>query len=280
MSATVPHRAQERPGLIDDAGKLRDLSAHCATIGWDELSPAGLKRLAAIDPQTLPRVRGKPRLGVPFTGISKFIGIGLNYRDHAIEAGMPIPSEPIVFMKATTCINGPDDPILLPPGSIKTDWEVELGIVIGREARPCQRGPGTRPRRRLLRDQRRLRARIPARARQPVGQGQGLRHLRPDRPLAGHRGTKCPIRRTSHLWLEVNGKRVQDGSTATMIFGCREIVSYLSRFMTLLPGDVIATGTPPGVGLGMKPPRFLGAGDTVRLGVEGLGEQRQTVRAA
>ena len=270
---------REKPGLIDAAGKLRDLSAHCSTIGWDELSPAGLKRLAAIDPQSLPIVRGTPRRGVPFTGISKFIGIGLNYRDHAIEAGMPIPTEPIVFMKATTCINGPDDPIRLPPGSLKTDWEVELGIVIGREARQVSE----------------------ARALDHVAgycviNDVSERSYQLERGSQWDKGKGCdtfgpigpwlvtkdevPDPQNLKLWLEVNGKRVQDGSTATMIFGCREIVSYLSRFMTLLPGDVIATGTPPGVGLGMKPPRFLGAGDTVRLGVEGLGEQCQMVKGA
>ncbi|MBU0752636.1 MAG: fumarylacetoacetate hydrolase family protein [Gammaproteobacteria bacterium] len=270
---------REKPGLIDAAGKLRDLSAHCSTIGWDELSPAGLKRLAAIDPLSLPRVRGTPRRGVPFTGISKFIGIGLNYRDHAIEAGMPIPTEPIVFMKATTCINGPDDPIRLPPGSLKTDWEVELGIVIGREARQVSEARA-----------------LDHVAGYCVVNDVSERSYQLERGSQWDKGKGCdtfgpigpwlvtkdevPDPQNLKLWLEVNGKRVQDGSTATMIFGCREIVSYLSRFMTLLPGDVIATGTPPGVGLGMKPPRFLGAGDTVRLGVEGLGEQCQMVKGA
>ncbi|RLJ67589.1 fumarylacetoacetate hydrolase family protein [Sulfurisoma sediminicola] len=272
-------RGREKPGLIDAQGRLRDLSAHCATLGWDELSPAGLKRLAALDPRTLPAVRGEPRLGVPFTGISKFIGIGLNYRDHAIEAGMAIPSEPIVFMKATSCINGPCDPILLPPGSVKTDWEVELGIVIGREARRVAEAKA-----------------LDHVAGYCVINDVSEREYQLERGSQWDKGKGCdsfgpigpwlvtkdevPDPQNLRLWLELNGERVQDGSTATMIFGVREIVSYLSRFMTLHPGDVIATGTPPGVGMGRKPQRFLGAGDTLRLGVEGLGEQRQTVRAA
>jgi len=272
-------RGRERPGLIDAQGTLRDLGAHCPTIGWDELSPAGLRRLATIDPRTLPAVRGKPRLGVPFTGISKFIGIGLNYRDHAIEAGMPIPSEPIVFMKATSCINGPCDPILLPPGSVKTDWEVELGIVIGREARRVAEAKA-----------------LDHVAGYCVINDVSEREYQLERGSQWDKGKGCdsfgpigpwlvtkdevPDPQKLRLWLELNGERVQGGSTSTMIFGVREIVSYLSRFMTLHPGDVIATGTPPGVGLGMKPQRFLRAGDTLRLGVDGLGEQRQTVRAA
>jgi 2-keto-4-pentenoate hydratase/2-oxohepta-3-ene-1,7-dioic acid hydratase in catechol pathway len=272
-------RGKEKPGLIDADGGLRDLSTHCDTIGWNELSPAGLQHLAAIAPQTLPRVRGNPRLGVPFTGISKFVGIGLNYRDHAIEAGMPIPTEPIVFMKATTCINGPQDPILLPPGSLKTDWEVELGIVIGRESRQVSeaRALDYVAGYCVIND-------VSERAYQLERGGQWDKGKGCDTfgPIGPWLVTKdeVPDPQNLELWLELNGERVQNGSTATMIFGCREIVSYLSRFMTLLPGDVIATGTPPGVGMGMKPQRFLKAGDSLRLGVAGLGEQRQTVRAA
>jgi 2-keto-4-pentenoate hydratase/2-oxohepta-3-ene-1,7-dioic acid hydratase in catechol pathway len=270
---------REKPGLIDATGTLRDLSAHCATIGRDELSAAGLRRLARIDPRTLPAVKGKPRLGVPFTGISKFIGIGLNYRDHAVEAGMPIPTEPVVFMKATTCISGPCDPIVLPPGSVKTDWEVELAIVIGREARQVSeaRALDFVAGYCVVND-------VSERAYQLERGGQWDKGKGCDSfgPIGPWLVTKdeVPDPQNLRLWLAVNGERVQDGSTSTMIFGVREIVSYLSRFMTLLPGDVITTGTPPGVGLGMKPPRFLKAGDTVTLGVEGLGEQRQAVRAA
>jgi 2,4-didehydro-3-deoxy-L-rhamnonate hydrolase len=270
---------REKPGLIDAQGTLRDLSAHCATIGWNELSPAGLKKLAALDAARLPAVKGKPRLGVPYAGISKFIGIGLNYRDHAIEAGMAIPSEPIVFMKATSCINGPFDPIRLPPGSVKTDWEVELGIVIGRAARYVSEARA-----------------LDFVAGYCVVNDVSEREYQLERGSQWDKGKGCdsfgpigpwlvtkdevPDPQKLALWTEVNGRRVQNGSTATMIFGCAEIVSYLSRFMTLLPGDIIATGTPPGVGMGMKPQRFLKAGDTVALGIAGLGEQRQTVRAA
>jgi hypothetical protein len=178
-------KGREKPGLIAPDGSLRDLSVHVAGIGWNELSAAGQKRLRALDPMSLPKLRGTPRLGVPFTGISKIVGIGLNYRAHANEAGMPIPTEPVMFMKATTCISGPNDPIVKPVDSTKLDWEVELGIVIGREARRVIPRPRAGPCRRLLHLQRRLRTQLPARTRRPVGQGQGLRQLRPDRPLAG-----------------------------------------------------------------------------------------------
>jgi 2-keto-4-pentenoate hydratase/2-oxohepta-3-ene-1,7-dioic acid hydratase in catechol pathway len=270
---------REKPGLIDAQGTLRDLSAHCATIGWDELSPAGLKKLAALDAARLPAVRRKPRLGVPLTGISKFIGIGLNYRDHAIEAGMAIPSEPIVFMKATTCISGPHDPILLPPGSVKTDWEVELGIVIGREARhvPQDRALDFVAGYCVVNDVSEREYQFERG--QQWDKGKGCDTFGPIGPWLVTKD-EVPDPQALNLWLAVNGERMQHGSTATMIFGCAEIVSYLSRFMTLLPGDVIATGTPPGVGMGRKPQRFLKAGDTLALGVDGLGEQRQTVRAA
>ena len=270
---------KEKPGLIDAHGKLRDLSAICATIGWDELSPTGLKRFAAIDPQTLPSVKGSPRLGVPYTGISKFIGIGLNYRDHAIEAGMPIPSEPIVFMKATSCISGPNDPILLPPGSVKTDWEVELGIVIGREARHVSeaRAVDFVAGYCLVNDVSEREYQLERGSQ--WDKGKGCDSFGPIGPWLVTKD-EVPDPQQLAMWTEINGRRVQNGSTATMIFGCAEIVSYLSRFMTLLPGDIIATGTPPGVGMGMKPQSFLKAGDEVRMGIAGLGEQRQAVRAS
>ncbi len=271
-------RGREKAGMIDADGRLRDLSSIVADIGWNEISPAGLKRLRALRPASLPLVRGKPRLGVPFTGISKFLGIGLNYRDHAEEAGMPIPAEPILFMKATTCINGPSDAILLPPGSLKTDWEVELGIVIGSETRhvsetqALDRVAGYC----VIND-------VSERAYQlerggQWDKGKGCDSFGPIGPWLVTRD-EVPDPQNLRLWLEVNGQRMQDGNTAKMIFGCAEIVSYLSRFLTLLPGDVIATGTPPGVGMGRKPPRFLQAGDELRLGIEGLGEQRQICKA-
>jgi 2,4-didehydro-3-deoxy-L-rhamnonate hydrolase len=269
-------KGREKPGLIAPDGMLRDLSGHVADIGWNELSSAGQERLRALDPASLPKVSGRPRFGVPFTGISKIVGIGLNYRAHAIEAKMPIPTEPVMFMKATTCITGPNDPILMPIGSTKLDWEVELGIVIGREAR-------------YLDEARALEHvagycvfhDVSERAFQierggQWDKGKGCDSFGPIGPwLVTSDEIKDP--QQLRLWLEVNGERMQDSSTADMIFSCAEIVSYVSGFMTLLPGDVICTGTPQGVGMGRG--RFLAVGDKLRLGVEGLGEQAQTVVA-
>ena len=269
----------EKPGLIDDEGRLRDLSVAIETIDQITLSPQGLNSLRSIAPESLPRVKGAPRLGVPFTGISKIVGVGLNYRDHAKEAGMPIPADPILFMKATTCIGGPCDPIQLPPGSTKTDWEVELAIVIGSLAR-----------------------RVPVAqaldhvAGYCVANDLSEREYQLDRGSQWDKGKGCdsfgphgPWLVTEdeiadpqdlHLWLELNGTRVQDGNTSNMVFGCAELVAAISRYMTLLPGDVILTGTPPGVGLGMRPQRFLKPGDRLRSGIDGLGVQEQLVVAS
>ncbi len=270
---------REKPGLIDAEGHLRDLSVAIESIDQGTLSPQGLNSLRSIAPESLPRVKGSPRLGVPFTGISKLIGVGLNYRDHAQEAGMPIPAEPILFMKATTCISGPNDPLLLPPGSVKTDWEVELAIIIGSVARHVP-----------------LETALDHVAGYCVANDVSEREYQLERGSQWDKGKGCdtfgplgpwlvtrdevPEPQDLRLWLELNGTRVQDGSTANMVFGCAELVAYISRFMTLLPGDVIVSGTPSGVGLGMKPPRFLKAGDTLRLGIDGLGVQAQTVAAA
>jgi 2-keto-4-pentenoate hydratase/2-oxohepta-3-ene-1,7-dioic acid hydratase in catechol pathway len=270
---------REKPGLIDGEGRLRDLSVAIETLDQTTLSPQGLNSLRSIAPESLPRVKGNPRLGVPFTGISKIVGVGLNYRDHAKEAGMPIPAEPILFMKATTCIVGPNGPIVLPPGSTKTDWEVELAIVIGTLAR------------RVPVDQA-----LDHVAGYCVANDVSEREYQLERGTQWDKGKGCdtfgplgpwlvtadeiPDPQDLRLWLELNGQRVQDGHTSNMVFGCAELVSYISRFMTLLPGDVIVTGTPPGVGLGMKPPRYLKAGDTLRLGIDGLGVQEQAVVAA
>jgi 2-keto-4-pentenoate hydratase/2-oxohepta-3-ene-1,7-dioic acid hydratase in catechol pathway len=271
-------KGREKPGLIDAQGKLRDLSAHCATIGWEELSPAGQKRLAAINPATLPLVRGKPRFGVPFTGISKIIGVGLNYRDHALETGAAIPTEPVLFMKATTAINGPFDDIKLPRTSQKTDWEAELGLVIGREARYVSAEKALSHLAGYVtfhdvseRDFQKNRG-------GSWDKGKGCDTFAPIGPWLV---TRDEIRDPQNLrvWLEVNGVRRQDSSTSQMIFPCAHLISYISQFMTLMPGDVICTGTPSGVGLGMNPPQFLKAGDVVRLGVDGLGEQCQKVVA-
>ena len=268
---------REKPGLIAADGTLRDLSAHVVGIGWDELSAAGQKHLRTLNPASLPRVRDKPRLGVPFTGISKIVGIGLNYRAHALEAKMPIPAEPVVFMKATTCITGPNDPIIKPVDSTKLDWEVELGIVIGREARHVDTAmaldhvAGYC----VFHD-------VSERAFQlerggQWDKGKGCDSFGPIGPWLVTRD-EVPDPQALRLWLDVNGERMQDSSTADMIFSCAEIVSYVSRFMTLLPGDVICTGTPQGVGMGRG--RFLQVGDRIRLGVEGLGVQEQAVVAA
>ncbi len=268
---------QERPGLIAADGTLHDLSSHIGDIGWAELADAGQARLRALDVATLPKVAGKPRLGVPFTGISKIVGIGLNYRAHAVEAKMPIPTEPVVFMKATRCITGPSDPVIKPIDSTKLDWEVELGIVIGRETRrigvaaALDHVAGYC----VFHD-------VSERAFQlerggQWDKGKGCDSFGPIGPWLVTRD-EVPDPQALRLWLDVNGERMQDSSTADMIFSCAEIVSYVSRFMTLLPGDVICTGTPQGVGMGRG--RFLQVGDRVRLGVEGLGVQEQEVVAA
>lgn len=270
-------KGRERPGLIDAQGKLRDLSAHCATIGWNELSPAGLRRLRQIDPTTLPLVKGKPRFGVPFTGISKIIGVGLNYRLHALETGAAIPTEPVLFMKATTAINGPCDDIVLPRGSTHTDWEAELGLVIGRETRYVSAEKALDHLAGYVtfhdvseRDFQKNRG-------GSWDKGKGCDTFAPIGPWLVTRD-EIPDPQALRVWCEVNGEKRQDSNTADMIFPVAFLISYISQFMTLNPGDVICTGTPSGVGMGMQPPQFLKAGDVVRLGVEGLGEQRQKVR--
>ena len=271
-------KGREKPGLIDAQGQLRDLSGHCATLGWEELSPAGLQRLRRIDPATLPRVNGKPRLGVPFTGISKIIGVGLNYRLHALETGAAIPTEPVLFMKATTAINGPCDDIVLPRGSVKTDWEAELGVVIGRTTRYVDADKALDHVAGYVtfhdvseRDFQKNRG-------GSWDKGKGCDTFAPIGPWLVTRD-EVPNPQALRVWCEVNGERRQDSNTADMIFPVAFLVSYISQFMTLNPGDVICTGTPSGVGMGMQPPQFLKAGDTVRLSVEGLGAQCQKVVA-
>ncbi len=270
----------EQPGLIDAQGRLRSLAGIVPDIDASIFGPAGQRRLRGLDPQRLPLVPGRPRLGVPFVGISKFIAIGLNYRDHANEAQMRIPTAPIVFNKWTTCLNGPNDPVLRPPGSHKLDWEVELGVVIGRtarhvsEARALDHVAGYV----LVND-------VSEREYQlDIGGGQwalgkGCDTFGPVGPWLVTR-EEIPDPQNVDLWLDVNGQRMQTGNTRDMIFGVAYLVAYLSRFMTLLPGDLIATGTPPGVGMGQRPPRYLQPGDIVTLGSPALGQQRQTIRAA
>ena len=267
---------KEKPGLIDSAGRLRDLSAVVADIGPDQLGDAALARLRKLKTDTLPLVKGSPRMGCPVAGIGKFIAIGLNYADHAAEAGMPIPAEPIVFMKATSCIQGPDDPVMLPKGSKKSDWEVELGVVIGRQARHVSQKDALSHVAGycVVND-------VSERAFQierggTWDKGKGCDTFGPIGPWLVTRDEIANPQRLD-LWLDLNGHRMQNGNTRTMIFSVAKVVSYVSQFMTLMPGDVITTGTPPGVGMGMKPPVFLKKGDVLTLGVQGLGTLRQLV---
>lgn len=267
---------KEKPGLIDANGKLRDLSAVIKDIGPEQLGDAALAKLGKLKTDKLPLVKGSPRYGSPVTGTRKFIAIGLNYADHAAESGLPIPAEPVVFMKATSCIQGPNDPIMLPKNSVKTDWEVELGVIIGKQARYVSQkealnhvaGYCT------INDVSEREFQIERGG--TWDKGKGCDTFGPLGPWLVTRD-EVPNPQKLSMWLEVNGKRVQNGSTKTMIFSVAKIISYVSQFMTLEPGDVITTGTPPGVGLGMKPPVFLKKGDTMSLGIEGLGEQHQTV---
>jgi 2-keto-4-pentenoate hydratase/2-oxohepta-3-ene-1,7-dioic acid hydratase in catechol pathway len=271
-------RGQEKPGMLDRDGQLRDLSGAIKDLTPDALAPAALDKLKKLDPASLPAVSGNPRLGPCVAGISKLVCVGLNYVDHAKEAGMQIPTEPVLFLKAISSLSGPNDPVMLPKGAEKGDWEVELGIVIGTKA-------------------------------QYVSVHDALKHVAgysivndvSERNYQLERGgnwskgksadTFCPLGpwlvtadempdpQALDLFCEVSGQRMQNGSTRNMIFNCAHIVSYISHFMTLMPGDVIPTGTPAGVGIGMKPPRFLRPGDVMRLGITGLGEQRQEVVA-
>jgi 2,4-diketo-3-deoxy-L-fuconate hydrolase len=267
---------KEKPGLIDADGKLRDLSSVVKDIGPGQLSDAAMAKLRRLKTASLPLVKGKPRMGCPVSGIGKFIGIGLNYVDHAIEAGMPIPKEPIMFLKPNSCIQGPNDPVMLPKGSVKTDWEVELGIVIGTRARYVSQkdalnfvaGYCT------INDVSEREFQIERGG--TWDKGKGCDTFGPIGPWLVTRD-EVPNPQKLGMWLDVNGKRMQTGNTKTMIFGAAKLVSYVSQFMTLEPGDVITTGTPPGVGMGMKPQTFLKKGDVVTLGVEGLGEQQQTI---
>ena len=268
----------EKPGLVDAAGALRDLSAVIADLDAAVLSPEGLASLAKIDPAGLPRVPAGARLGSPVAFVPKLICVGLNYADHARESGNPIPDEPVLFLKATSAIMGPNDDIVIPRGSQKTDWEVELGVVIGKQASYVEEADALDHVAGYVACND-----VSERAYQMERGGQwdkgkGCDSFGPLGPWLVTRD-EVPDPQALSMWLEVNGKRFQNGSTATMIFGVAHLVHYISQFMTLLPGDVISTGTPPGVGLGQKPPLYLKPGDVVRLGIDGLGEQRQTCKA-
>jgi 2-keto-4-pentenoate hydratase/2-oxohepta-3-ene-1,7-dioic acid hydratase in catechol pathway len=268
----------ERPGLIDAQGVLRDLGHVIPDVGPAQLAPDVLSQLADLDLSKLPVVSGKPRLGCPVTGVSKFLGIGLNYSDHAAETGSPIPEEPIIFTKTVSCLQGPDDEIMLPKDSTQTDWEVELGIVIGSKASYVSEENALKYVAGYV-----LANDVSEREYQlkrggSWDKGKGCDTFGPLGPWLVTKD-ELPEPNNLDLWLDVNGERMQTGHTSKMIFNVIEIVSYVSRFMTLMPGDVIVTGTPPGVGLGMKPPKFLKAGDKVIVGGQGLGTQNQRVVA-
>ncbi len=271
-------KGAEKPALVDARGTVRDLSGIVPDITADTLKPESLKRLAELDASKLPAVASPGRIAPPWSGMGKFICIGLNYSDHAAETGSPIPKEPIIFMKPTSCLVGCNDAVVMPKDSKKTDWEVELGVVIGSKARYVEKADA-----------------LKYVAGYCVVNDVSEREYQLERGTQWDKGKGCdtfgpvgPWMVTADevadpqalgLWLELNGKRMQNGSTKTMIFGVAELVAYCSRFMTLWPGDLITSGTPPGVGLGMKPPSYLKAGDEMRLGIDGLGEQRQKVQA-
>lgn len=269
-------KGKEKPGLVDKDGRIRDLSGVIADISGDTISPKGLARLRKIKPESLPPVRGNPRIGACVANSQKFIAIGLNYSDHAAESNLPVPPEPVVFTKHVSCISGPNDDVTIPPKSKKSDWEVELGVIIGTRAKNIKKkdalahvaGYCT------IND-------LSEREFQIERSGQWTKGKSYDTfgPIGPWLVTTDEVKdpQKLKLWLELNGKRVQDGSTQTMVFGVAHIVAYLSEFFTLMPGDIITTGTPPGVGMGMKPQRFLKPGDVMRIGIEGLGIQQQTV---
>ncbi|HYC98711.1 fumarylacetoacetate hydrolase family protein [Brevundimonas sp.] len=271
-------RGQEKPGLLDADGRIRDLSGVITDLTPDHLSPGGLKRLAEIDTGSLPLVDGQPRYGAPVSGVGKFLAIGLNYADHAAESNLPIPTEPILFTKAISCLGGPDDPVMIPRESEKSDWEVELGVVIGTRARYVSEAEALDHVAGyvLVND-------VSERAFQKEkgtqwDKGKGCDTFGPVGPwlvTADEVGDPQDL----DMWLDLNGQRMQTGNTRTMIFDVKQLVSYVSEFITLEPGDILTTGTPPGVGEGRTPQVFLKAGDVIALGIEKLGQQRQPVVA-
>ncbi len=268
----------ERPAVLDSKGQIRELTYIVPDIAGNVLSPASVATLRGVDPSTLPAVPGNPRIGPCVAGVGKFICIGLNYSDHAAESGMVLPAEPIVFMKATSAICGPNDDVVIPRGSTKTDWEVELGVVIGATAKYVSQEEALSHVAGdcVVND-------LSERAFQLEGTGQWVKGKSADTfgPIGPWLVTadEVPDPQALGLWLEVDGHRFQNGTTRTMLFGVAYLISYLSRFMSLQPGDIISTGTPPGVGLGQKPPLYLRPGNVMTLGVDGLGQQRQRVLA-
>jgi 2,4-diketo-3-deoxy-L-fuconate hydrolase len=268
----------EKPGLIDSQGAIRDLSGVVSDIRADVLGRDGLRRLMALDPSTLPLVAGSPRFGTPVAHVGKMLCVGMNYADHAAETNAPVPEQPVLFMKATTAIGGANDAIVIPRGSVKTDWEVELGVIIGEVTRDVSIDEALNhvAGYAVIND-------VSEREFQLEHGGQWVKGKSCDTfgPIGPWLVTKdeIPDPQNLSLWLEVNGHRYQNGNTRTMVFGVAHLVSYISRYMTLMPGDVISTGTPAGVGLGLHPPTYLKPGDVIELGIEGLGRQRQDVIA-
>ena len=271
-------KGEERPGLLDAAGRIRDLSDRLPDITPETLVSDRLARLSGMDPEEFPAVGGSPRLAAPVSGVGKIIAIGLNYADHAAEAGMALPEEPIIFTKAITSLSGPTDPVVLPKGSEKGDWEAELAVVIGKRAQYVEEADALShiAGYAVLND-------VSERAFQLETTGQWVKGKSFDTfaPFGPWLVTpdEVPDPQNLRIWCEVSGQMMQDGNTKTMVFNVFNLVSVVSQYMTLMPGDIIATGTPPGVGLGMKPPRFLKAGDVMRVGIEGLGEQKTPVQA-
>ena len=271
-------QGNERPGILDRHNQIRDLSGVVADISHNVLSPESIESLRALDLESLPVVSGQPRVGACVGGVGKFICIGLNYSDHAAEANMAVPKEPVIFMKATSAISGPNDNVVIPRGSLKTDWEVELGVVIGKtakyvaESNALSHVAGYC----VVND-------VSERRFQLEGTGQWTKGKSADTfgPIGPWLVTtdEIPDPQALGMWLEIDGHRYQDGSTRTMVFGVAHLISYLSQFMSLQPGDIISTGTPPGVGMGQKPPIFLKPGNNIRLGIESLGQQAQTAVA-
>jgi 2,4-didehydro-3-deoxy-L-rhamnonate hydrolase len=272
-------RGQEKPGLLDAGGRIRDLSGVVADLGPAEISPEGLARLRALDLSLLPAVDGSPRLGVPVAGTRKFLAIGLNYADHAAESGLAIPPEPVFFTKAVSCLQGPDDPVMIPRGSVATDWEVELGVVIGKRASYVEEADALDHVAGYCTINDVSERDFQLHRSGTWDKGKGCDTFGPVGPwlvTADEAGDPQDLA----MWLEVNGRRVQDGSTRTMVFGVARLVAYLSEFLTLEPGDIVTTGTPPGVGMGQKPaPWYLKPGDVMELGIDKLGTQRQRVVA-
>ncbi|MGQ0485221.1 MAG: fumarylacetoacetate hydrolase family protein [Hyphomicrobiales bacterium] len=269
-------KGKEKPGLLDKDGRIRDLSHVIADVTGETISPKGLARLAKIKPESLNLVRGTPRIGPCIANPQKFIAIGLNYSDHAAESGLQVPPEPVVFTKQVSCLSGPNDDVTLPPRSKKSDWEVELGVIVGTRAKNIARKDALKHVAGYCTVNDLSEREFQAERSGQWTKGKSYDTFGPVGPwLVTADEVKDPQK--LHLWLDLNGIRVQDGSTATMVYGVAFIVAYLSQFFTLLPGDIVTTGTPPGVGMGMKPQRFLKPGDTMRVGIDGLGEQMQKV---